>query len=640
MKALFRASERSGASPPLAGAVLFPAAFALAALCLAPFAAAAVPAEALRVAAWDDPEPATRDSVAKPGPRAAPARPAWPVALPPDSASPIGIDTFPSDPPRPGEPGAMPPGGAVPTRAEAPRTRTILSDETLSDLDAGTALILLPTSALRGADTGALAQAAAGLRLGLAESGRFRILTREEAAQAWPGGRLPGPCFAPRCLARAAGAAPVPLVLASDFALREGRWVMRLALAQSPDGRIRRALQVWAPAATGGPIAFAREAGLRLATPDAQGPAVAGALFASGPWRGIAWLNPADSIDLRARAGWGGAGLLAAAAALAYAEGQLTGADGNGTAPARALRPLRGEYSYLRGFFASPVLGARYAGMGGAGLAAVDDGMALLMNPAGAAGADREDAIMAKRGLPDGTPSFFVAYAGPSFRGWHQGLGARFEGDRLANEATAYGTLACDLGAAIGPGWEGVRAGASAKLYLAQAGEAGTGLDRSTGHSYGMGFDLGVQAPLGERLTAALSVRDAFGFLRHANTFTDRAYGETLPMEWKLGSAYRAGGGLILLLDGQKGIWADQADHLRAGGEQVLWDVLALRGGLHETFGRETVRALALGFGLDSGGLKDGLLKVRLILDYAYEFGLGADAPLAGGQQFSLRLGF
>jgi hypothetical protein len=185
-----------------------------------------------------------------------------------------------------------------------------------------------------------------------------------------------------------------------------------------------------------------------------------------------------------------------------------------------------------------------------------------------------------------------------------------------------------------------VKAGAQAKLYLAQAGEDGTGLDRSTGRSVGMGWDFGVQAPLSERITAALSVRDAFGFLRHRNTFTDRSYGEVLPGEWKVGAAYRADHGLTLLLDGQKGIWADQADHLRVGGEQILWGVLALRGGLHEVFGRETVRAIAVGFGLDSGGFKEAGLKVRLALDYAYEFGVDADAPLAGGQQFSLQAGF
>lgn len=595
------------------GAVL--AAFALV-LPLCPAAA-----DPVRLAAWDDPDPAPAVDSAR---------------TPADS---LITHTAPSDtskaitpaPLRPDVPSVAP--AAEPTPPAAPPSAP----------EAQPALILLPMSAGPGTDTGSLAQASAGLRLGLAESGRFSLLTQEAADETWPGGHLPDACFAARCLARAAAAAPVPLVLASDFSLRDGQWVLRLVLAQAPDGRIRRGLQVWAKASPGGLIPFAREAGWRLTAPDRQGGVVDGALFATGAWRSIPWLNPKDSIDHRARMGWAGAGLLAAGSALAYAQGQLTGADRNSTAPARALGSASGSVSYLRGFFASPALGARYAAMGGAGVAAVSDGVSLLMNPAGVAGTERENLVMAKRSLPDGTPSFFVAYAGPWFQGWHEGLGAHYEGDGLANETTLFGTLACDLGT-LGSAWEGVRAGAQVKLYLAQAGESGTGLDRSTGHSYGMGIDLGLQAPLSERITAALSVRDAYGFLRHQNTFTDRSYGETLPIEWKIGAAYRAEGGLTLLLDGQKGIWADQADHLRVGGEETLWDFLALRGGLHETFGRETVRAIAVGFGLDTGGLKEARreagLKVRLSLDYAYEFGLDEDAPLAGGQQFSLEAGF
>jgi len=608
-------------------------------------------AEDPRLAAWDDPRPAPAQT-APPArtPTPTPAQAPGPAA-PSDSADIGSFDAFDSVA-----------DSAVSARKVAPHPQARPADGPFADSGTAPGLIMLPM-AVTGLDTGALAQAAAGLRLGLAESGRFRILTQEAASQAWPGGSLPSACFEARCVARAAASAPVPLVLSSHLALRDSQWVLRLVLAQAQGGVIPRALQVWSEAVPGGLIPFAREAGLRLADPDRnsdpdrnpdydrdsardtdrlsvrEGPSIEGALFATGPWRSIPWLNPKDSLDHRARTGWTGAGLVAAGAALAYAQGQLLGADDNSSRPAGDLASASGPSSYLRGFFASPALGARFAAMGGAGVAAVADGISLLMNPAGVAQAQRENVVMAKRSLPDGTPSFFVAYAGPLFRGWHQGLGAQYEGDGLANETTVFGTLACDLGM-LWPAWDGVKAGAQAKLYLAQAGMDGTGQDRSTGHSYGMGWDFGVQAPLSERITAALSVRDAFGFLRHQNTFTDRSYGEILPVEWKVGAAYRADHGLIFLLDGQKGIWADQADHLRVGGEETLWDVLALRGGLHETFGRETVRAISVGFGLDTDGLKEAGLKMRLSLDYAFEFGLEEDAPLAGGQQFSLEAGF
>ncbi len=529
-------------------------------------------------------------------------------------------------------------------RSIVPHKETTIETEAMADLAAMPSLILLPAAfppgARKSGDSGALAKAEAGLRLGLVQSGRFRLWSREEAIKAWPTGAAPpGDCFTLPCLEKAARQAPAALILAAQFATRDSQWVIKLVLAQTPGGKIRRAMQLWAKPTVDGLVPFAVECGLRLANPDRAGPGVDGSFFATGEWKAISWLNPRDSVDNRKPWAWTGSALVAAGLVAAYAEGQLTGADGNHESPARGMLSGSGAASFLRGFFAAPTLGARYAAMGGAGIAAVDDGLAVLMNPAGVAAADRQSVVAAKRSLPDGTPSIFAAYAGPGYQRWYQGLGIQFEGDRLANETTLHGTVACDL-EMLGPTWAGIKAGAQGKIYLAQVGETGTGVDRSTGHSFGAGLDLGLQAPLNEHITAALSVRDVAAFLRHSNTFTDEAYSEALPVEWKIGAAYRAGRNLTLLIDGQKGAWADQADHLRVGGEEVLWEFLALRGGLHEIFGREAVRKMALGFGLDTDGLKDKSLRMHIALDYAYEFGLNEDAPLAGGQQFSITAGF
>ena len=543
-------------------------------------------------------------------------------------------------------------GGFAPDTASlirniVPHKEATVETEAMADLAAMPSLILLPMAVPTGtrADSGMLAKAESGLRLGLVQSGRFRVWSREEAVRAWPrGAGPPEGCFAARCVGDAAQHAPSALILASQFTSRDSQWVLKLVLAQAPGGKIRRAMQLWAksvvtPAADSGAIAFAQEAGQRMANPDRSGHGIDGSFFATGEWHRIPWLNPRDSVDNRKSWAWSGSALLAAGLGLAYAGGQLTAADENRISPARDMLSGSGAQSFLRGFFAAPTLGARYAAMGGAGIAAVDDGLAVLMNPAGVAASDRQNVTAAKRSLPDGTPSFFVAYAGPGYHRWYQGVGVRFEGDALASEATLHGTVACDL-EMLGPQWAGIKAGAQGKIYLAQVGSAGTGADRSTGHSFGTGLDLGLQAPLNDRITAALSVRDLAGFLRHSNTFTNDSYSEALPTEWNVGAAYRAGRSLTLLIDGQKAMWADQADHLRLGGEEVLWEFLALRGGLHEIFGREAVRKIAVGFGLDTDGLKDKSLRVHLSLDYAYEFGLNEDAPLAGGQQFSLSAGF
>jgi hypothetical protein len=355
----------------------------------------------------------------------------------------------------------------------------------------------------------------------------------------------------------------------------------------------------------------------------------------SGDWRGIPWLNPADSVDNRRRWGAAGGGLLIAGLGLAWAQGQLLQEDGNGSSPAGTVLRDGGAPSWMRGFFAVPNLGARYAALGGAGIAHASNALALILNPAGVADAARENVLAAKRSLPDGSPSLFLAYAGPLREGWFQGLGIQHEGDGLANETTLHGALAGDWGS-ISRSLAGIKTGASLKIYLAKVGEEGTGLDRSTGHSFGMGLDLGFRMSLSDRIAAALSVRDALGFLRHVNTFTDESRAEILPPEYRIGAAYRATPSTLMLLDGQKALVADQVDHVRLGVERVAFGFLALRGGLHQAFGREAVRKLALGFGLDTDGLGDRPLPGRLAVHYAYEFGLDEDQPLGGGQQFSL----
>ncbi|MDB5106709.1 MAG: hypothetical protein JWP91_4398, partial [Fibrobacteres bacterium] len=510
-------------------------------------------------------------------------------------------------------------------------------------------LILLPMTVAPGtrAEGPDFDKAEKGLRLGFGQSGRFRVWTEERSIRGLPEGwGMPEDCFSKKCVESAARRLKGNLAVASQFTMRDSIWVMKLILAEIPGGRIREAARIWAKPDSGGIIPFAREAALLMADPDYRHrdsalakSRIVGMDFSTGPWREIPWINPRDTVNNRNRWGWSGAGLLLAGTGLAWAQGQLSQEDGNSAIPTRKVLSGAGPQSFLRGFFAAPTLGARYAAMGGAGIAHVGNGLALMMNPAGVAEADRENVIAAKRTLPDGTPSFFMAYSSPLYHKWSQGVGVQFEGDRLANETTLQGALAYDLGG-LGKEWSGIRAGAETKIYLAQVGESGTGEDRSTGRSFGMGLDLGLQARLTDRITAALAIRDVAGFLRHTNTLTDRSYSEILPTEYRLGAAYRASRDLLLLMDGQKGLWADQVDHIRLGGERTLWEFLALRCGLHEIFGREAVRKLSVGFGLDTDGMTDKNLKMKVALNYGYEFGLNEDEPLGGGQQFSLEASF
>lgn len=356
-------------------------------------------------------------------------------------------------------------------------------------------------------------------------------------------------------------------------------------------------------------------------------------------WKDIPWLNIRDSVDNRLAWQWAGSGLLAVGAAMAYAQGQLLLSDINSSSPQGVVQSGGGPSSLIRGFFAAPTLGARYAAMGGAGMAQVDNGLSLLMNPAGLADAVRQEVVAARAALPDGAPTAFLGFSGPVFGPVHQGLGILYQGDGLENETTLHAALACDLGALWKP-LEGVKAGATVKVYLAEVGASGTGLDRATGHSVGIGLDVGLRARLNERISAALAVRDAAGAMVHTNTFTDRSYPEWMVPEYRVGAAYHATEGLLLLMDGQKGLFVDQGDHVRIGAEQTVMGFLTARAGLHEVLGREEVRKISLGFGLDTEGMHEKEFKVRVAVNYAYEFGLNGDAPLGAGQQFSLEMGF
>jgi hypothetical protein len=237
---------------------------------------------------------------------------------------------------------------------------------------------------------------------------------------------------------------------------------------------------------------------------------------------------------------------------------------------------------------------------------------------------------------PDGSPRLAAAYASPSRGAWAQGGAVYYAGDGLASEATVAWTLAADL-----EGWEGrlagILLGATAKAYLAQAGEEGLGLDRSRGRSLGMGLDLGVVLPLEKRFRMGFVFRDIPAMLWHRNDLTDGQDTEILPPEFRAAAAARAGENLEIFLEGQQAFWKDAPAHLRIGAEETLFRILRARGGYHQIFGDESVRRFSLGFGADTRGLR---MRPSLAVSFAYEYGLGDHQALEASEQFSLEVRF
>ncbi len=491
-------------------------------------------------------------------------------------------------------------------------------------------LALLPPEPARnrgafGADSAALAIVERALRMRLAQSGRYEIPSREEleielarTRSTWP-----SDCQGAACL-RATGEK-----LSADYALSVSVFLsvdsllcrLSLNLART-GGKSHISYEVEGTGQADGLSELARIAAEKAVLPEEDS-------YAPSPRKG----SPRILV-------WTGSALLTAMAALAWTQGDYFQEDGTGKGPARPLLPEGGQMSGLRGFFASPTAPPRYAAQGDAGLAHSRDALSLFINPAGIADIPRDAAALIKSTLPGEVPAFALAYAAPRSQKISQGYSLRYEGDDLANEITAQAVLAGTLSGAR-QFFPDVKAGLGVKLYLAQVGQGGTGLDRSRGHSVGAGLDLGSQWQLAPRIRAGVVLRDAVSLLRHRNTFTNSEYYEILPPLLLVGAAYSMPAGIDLAMDGQKGLYADQTDHVMLGGEATAFRVLRLRTGLKQVFSDDPVREFTLGFGLTSEGLDSGWnLDKHLEIAYSYSLALDPHARLGGVQHFSVEIGF
>ncbi len=357
----------------------------------------------------------------------------------------------------------------------------------------------------------------------------------------------------------------------------------------------------------------------------------------SGRWEEIRWLSPRDSTDRNRILRYGLLGAVVAAGGVALAQNQWR-SDPFSDDPLTIVAASTSRHSAERGFFSTSPMDARSIGRGGAGAMLSQDALAVMTNPAMLADLRKFDLILARGLAPDGSPRLAAALGSPAHGYWGQGGALYYVGDRIASEATIAWGGGIDLEA-----WEsrfsGILLGITGKLYLAQVGEEGTGVDRSRGRTMGMGLDGGVVLPLEERLRMAFALKDIPGFLWHRNDFTDQSEKEWLPVEFQAAAQARSGKDLEIFLEGQTALAKNAPVHIRIGAESALGDfqMLKVRSGYHQIFGEETVRRLAVGFGIDTHALRSG---PSLALQFAFEFGLGDHEALEGSQQFSLEFGF
>ncbi len=478
------------------------------------------------------------------------------------------------------------------------------------------------------------------MRLGATQAETHTVWTREEMLRYWKVGVFPKTCFSWECLNKIANHLSPDYFLAGQITRMDSLQRLRLLLFDVKKRVVIRALEK-----TGSIKSFY----LKDTLCDPLIP------FAQNATQEILDKGNMDSLSENAqnytwtkaplpkngKLSYGiiGTGLMLTGLVIAATEGQLSQNDANTTQVGQPLLEGDGLSSFIRGFFSHPAMGPQYAAQGGAGIAYVTGAHALLLNPAGLANTTKPEALFIKSTLPGNIPSFYLGYCGALTGSLQQGLGLQYTGDNLANEIVLENAFAMPL-SFLGEWFEPIKAGLGAKIYLAQVGEGGNGLERSTGNSFGFGLDAGLQFPFTEQIEAGVFLRDGVSALVHHNTLTNQRYGEILPPEFSVGTSYKVTPQLTLLMDGQKALFVDQTDQIRLGGEQGLWQILFLRAGLVEVFGREAVQKLTVGFGIESSGFNNGFSQNNLSVNYSYALGFGEDQPLAQGHQFSLTLAF
>jgi hypothetical protein len=358
----------------------------------------------------------------------------------------------------------------------------------------------------------------------------------------------------------------------------------------------------------------------------------------AGKFSEIPWLRARPDPTHLPLARWALSTVAAGALLTVWLEGQLAEDRVTGL-PSHPLLPPGETRSFLPGMFSGFAPSTAQAARGHAGMAKATGAEAGLVSPAGIATILHPELLLVRSSLPDGTPEFQAAFAAPAAHGFAQGYHLRYRGDGLSDEAVFGVSGAVDFG------WFhtyfiGMQAGATLKLFLGEVGRGGVGEERSRGHSFGTGLDLGFRARLMRGVMAAATLEDAASILRHRNDFTNASETEVRPPRLSLGVSLQPSETIGLMVDGRKGLYADQGDMVAVGLERSVMQVIRLRAGIQEIFGRETVRKIATGFGLRNDGFEDRFGGRRLAVDYAFEYGLDDAGILAGGHRFGMLASF
>ena len=151
-------------------------------------------------------------------------------------------------------------------------------------------------------------------------------------------------------------------------------------------------------------------------------------------------------------------------------------------------------------------------------------------------------------------------------------------------------------------------------------GDNSYGIDRVRGNAWGVGFDLGGTAQFTKELTGGMVFSDVYNYLRWNNSLTDVSYNEPLPVEMKMGLAYKYNTFFLFSMDWFKSIYNDQAEAFSFGLEWEPLSFLAFRGGWFQDTYQYDRSKLTGGVGINHLFEISTYGKYHVSVDYSYEY--------------------
>ncbi len=280
-------------------------------------------------------------------------------------------------------------------------------------------------------------------------------------------------------------------------------------------------------------------------------------------------------------------------------------------------------------------LDAQSMGLAGARIALVRDVSAILWNPAALLSVRQQQVLLSTTRQFGLVPYHALCYARPAF-GRTIAVAAITAGDDVLRENTLIlGTVHRVRGL--------LAVGASLKFYQASFGNNASGrwdyqnANRQVqGTALGFGLDVGVRGMLRGRLVWALTWSNLLSNVRwDANNQAGTAKGgsESVPSRLRAGLGIMPSRRTLLEVDLEKSLHLDVRDRIYAGVEQVLFNLLTLRGGYARNLDASVPnRVVAVG-----GGIAVTLPRtdVDVGLDVAYLF-----TELQNFPHVSLRIGW